>query len=328
MDKIRMKANIKLSYPNFKEQWLLNELNGWSYAYHVAEESCETWFERMRDRIELSIKEKIFLPLYRMGDGEYNFLLGYRPMKYDFLNKLRSKKIINNIKKIFSRNIHSSGNLKDGIEKYTTLEIKNIKENYVNNLRYAAKKGIVTHAFDNGRNFARYYKPVTRFLESNKIEININNYFHGYHVYALFSSDVGYKLLERKKVLVISSLSNKEKNKLEEFLCEKNIAETKFINISKEKALLELMPKIDYEVDIVLIAGGVGSLNIMMQLEYLKCPCIDVGTIINCYSDQKRFYERPYMVSDNLFNINDIKYINEELKDRYKKFKNNKNEIF
>lgn len=313
-----LNKKVKLSYPNFRKQWILNDLNGWSYAYHLKDEPCELWFQRLVGKIEESIKSKKYFPIYRMGDGEYNFVLGYTPSGNDFLNLIGIAKLKSKILQIIKGNNHISGNVQDGQESYTKDEINLIKKSYIDNLKFVSKNGVVTHAFDNGKNFGRYLRPVTRFFKKHGIEITEDNYFHGYHMYALFTSELGFNLLKDKSILIISSL--------DKYGCESliinlkkiiNIRSINFISVSKSKALLEILPKIEGNFDIVLVAAGVGSLNVINQIKYLSCPCIDVGTVVNCYASPERLYERPYMVSDEIFDIHKIKYIDDKLRNKY-----------
>jgi hypothetical protein len=65
--------------------------------------------------------------------------------------------------------------------------------------------------------------------------------------------------------------------------------------------------KITQPVDVVFIAAGIGSLNIISQLESLNTVCIDAGIAIEsmAYPDLKK--QRPFLIDDEDLKKLDIK---------------------
>ena len=63
--------------------------------------------------------------------------------------------------------------------------------------------------------------------------------------------------------------------------------------------------KVEDQPDIVLIGAGVGAVNILNQIEDLKCISIDCGFIVDALSDFNLAKKRPYYVNDYYYNKND-----------------------
>jgi hypothetical protein len=52
-------------------------------------------------------------------------------------------------------------------------------------------------------------------------------------------------------------------------------------------------------VDLALVAAGIGSANVLMQLEPLAVPSIDTGITIECLIDPGKRLERPFLLDDD-----------------------------
>ena len=50
--------------------------------------------------------------------------------------------------------------------------------------------------------------------------------------------------------------------------------------------------------DLVFVAAGVGSANILMQLQRLKCLCIDCGFMVDALSDIELAKKRLFHLND------------------------------
>ena len=58
----------------------------------------------------------------------------------------------------------------------------------------------------------------------------------------------------------------------------------------------------------------------MSQLRHFNCPCIDVGTVLNCYAQPSRFFERPYMAQDSIHDVMKMPFVYEGLREKYLAF--------
>ena len=67
---------IKLKYPEFENHSKINDVLGWSLAYSFIDINNKEWFLQFFNRLIQARDMKEYLPLFRMGDGEYSFLLG------------------------------------------------------------------------------------------------------------------------------------------------------------------------------------------------------------------------------------------------------------
>jgi hypothetical protein len=311
-----MQPRVKLKFPNFENMRILNELKGETLTYHLKDEDCYAWYDRFVELIERSMAEKSFLPIYRMGDGEYEFLLKCKKAYETEHSEGIFASLLRTFLRIFAKN-HASGSKEDGQEEYKYAELPVLYQRYISDLKLISSKGIITLALDDGRLFKKYVDKVLAVFEECNIDINLHNYFNGYFVYALFCSKLGYKFFTNRRILVISSFGKEDCTLIESFLLVKGAIDVDFKDIPKHGSMYADVKAMDDEFDLILIAAGIGSSRIISQLQHLSCPCIDVGTVLNCYANPDRFFERPYMAEDYIHDIEKMVFISEELKNKY-----------
>jgi hypothetical protein len=301
---------VKLNYPEFNNHFIINEFLGWSHAYSFYDIDGIDWYLEFVERIFQARDNSIFLPVYRMGDGEYTFLLqrGIFELlpffELDFRQKLR---------RIFYFGGHKSGTKKDGFEIYTKFEKEILHKDYIKYLQFISQSGIITQAFDNGKTFGPYFKYVYNYFNLNNIILNNKNFYHGYHVYAFFFSSYGDLFLKDQNVLIFSSISADDEVKLRKILFNKGVKSIQFYTISSKKSMLDKikLETIGSNINMALISAGIGSANIIYQLRHFNFPCIDIGTIIGTYLNPERVFDRPYMANDNIFDLNKVKFMSE-----------------
>jgi hypothetical protein len=61
------------------------------------------------------------------------------------------------------------------------------------------------------------------------------------------------------------------------------------------------LKKIIRKPDLVFVAAGVGSSNILLQLRKLKCLCIDCGFLVDAFSDIKLAKLRAFHLNDKYY---------------------------
>ena len=307
-----LKPIVKLEYIFFRKHYIISEILGANLAYYYEGISCELWYSNFIKTVTYALQHKKYLPIYRMGDGEYNFLLGKDSLDLTDYAKLNKKeKIRKFVRKISKTTVHKSGVLKDGIEKYSKEEIQKNHKKYVDDLTFISKKGILACGLDNGDLYGRYSPRVIEFFDKNKIELHKDNYVHVYHIYAFFSSPIGLQIMKNKNILIINSQLNERKNKYLKALEKKEIKNIYFYEISAQKSMLEVIDKnkIPKDLDLILIGAGIGAANIIRQLEFTNIPCIDVGAVLTNYLDPSRKNERPFMTTDDEFDIKKITFL-------------------
>jgi hypothetical protein len=98
----------------------------------------------------------------------------------------------------------------------------------------------------------------------------------------------------------VSSFNETKRQATEKELKRRDAAGVYFCPIS---ATHSMMDKIDVtpfinKVDIVLIAGGIGSANLLVQCEPLNVLCIDSGFCLECIADPFQKRERIFCEPD------------------------------
>lgn len=310
----KLKYKAPLLIKDFKTLWeagkpinpksmLSLSLNNLSYQQN---------YEIFRDNVLNSIGNKYF-PIYRMADGEFIFCVRnldnnnqYFIKYYTIMQSL--KQIYVNIKrliigqKMYGRKMPSYFREKlfnvfnpqyfyvaHG-ESYTQKEIQNLRKKYINDLKKIANNGyLAIHFIKNidETDYSEFYESICDFFDKNKVILTEFNYTSFYYVYILLSGCDRKKLYQGKNVLIITSASEEKKIKVSENLYNEGVKTIQFYNISSNKSMFERIDikQIYQPIDLVLIAAGIGSSNILVQLEPLKTVCIDAGFIIECLAN-------------------------------------------
>ena len=317
MELNNLSPRIKLNYPEFQCHNKLSEALGWSLAYSFDDIDGISWYKNFVQEIFNARDNKKYLPIYRMGDGEYSFLLQNNILELIPYSKLNWKQKILKFKlQLKKQKGHTSGLNRDGIEQYSEDEVTNLYSSFIEDLKFISEKGILALGFDTGNFYGKYVPYVINAFIKNKIFLNSKNYYHVYHVYALFSSSDGYKMLNNQNILIITSLNDEKKSCFNKELTNLGVKRIDYYPISATKAMKEKLDlsKIAGDVDIILVGAGVGSVNIISQLHELHVPCIDVGAILGNYINPARKLERPFMVIDKDFDLSKIKFLSDRQK--------------
>jgi hypothetical protein len=217
-------------------------------------------------------ENRSFLPIYRMADGEFAFCLD-RQKQLLFRIKSLLKEGNTNFKTVYGEN-------------YSKTEIYNIREQYIRQLQTISKLGnLALHLtiFKELKSYENLINPVLKWFDKNNIKITPQNYIPFYFIYALFCKQYRDNLITDKDILIITSLTEEKKNKLENYFTINGTRTVSFINISPDKSLLDKIDLTNLKISpqLVLIAAGVGSLNILDQLKSLNALCIDIGIIMD-----------------------------------------------
>jgi hypothetical protein len=306
----QMKPLINLHYPHFEKHNEIFRTND-SYAFEAM--PCPDWYREMVSRILEAIATREFLPLYRMGDGEYTFALGKRREDDLPFWQLSPRQMASRVKKLMTGKAghHKSGSAEYGWEVYNKEEKTALRGKFINDLRIVAQRGLLCMGLDNGNTYGPFMPAIADWLDEHNIPLNRNNFYHVYHVYVLFHGPDRYKILSGKNVLVITSLSPEKKKSIERGL---NIAEAtsiQFVEISAHKAMFEQIDlhKIHHPVDLVLIGAGIGSVNILSQLVPLNTACLDVGFVLTTLGNPDARWNRPFCVTDEEFDVGKVKFL-------------------
>lgn len=307
---------VELDYPEFYNHKFINKrLFPNARAFAFSNISGLEWYNQFEIIVRDAIIMKKFLPIYRMGDGEYSFFLGKSYIQLLPPWKLSWKQNIFKFLHLFKTN-HSSGSIIDGLEEYTKREKSFLRNIYVDQLKQISREGILAMGLDSEGIYEKYVPLILRGFDEEEIILNERNYFHVYHVYAMFSSSFQEFLYNDRNVLVITSLNAEKEDGIRKYLSRKMVRRLDFYSISPNKSMLEVidLEKIEKDLDLVIIAAGIGSANIICQLKSLSIPCIDIGTLLGNMLNPERVFERPYMTCDANFQLEKIKFLTESQK--------------
>lgn len=262
------------------------------------------WFEEFCDRVELSINKKIFLPVLRLCDGEYIFLIG-KNIASKRINLF--KRIIINLKEYVKQLINyrlvAGGENRYKSGSYSANERKDVLKSYISDIREISKSGILALHFSwSDVPFTEALWPkIKSIFDLNEIRINSENYVPFYFVYALLSGSKSRLVFENRNILVVNGAQGEKKIRIINNLQKKGVNNVVWISISEERSLFDIidLENIDQNVDLALIGAGVGKLNILKQLSVLSIPCIDIGFYFEILANEQLRFERTMCFTDN-----------------------------
>lgn len=139
-----------------------------------------------------------------------------------------------------------------------------------------------------------------KWLNNSEIELNANNYYPFYFVYALLRGQYKKRILANRKVLIFHSAVGEKRKRIFESLQNEGVKSVILHEISSNRSMFDKieLKKEYFDSDIAFIGAGVGKFNIISQLEPLNIPCIDVGFVFEVWANEENKWKRPMMVPD------------------------------
>ncbi len=300
---------VKLDIPDFS----YHSLESKTYTLSFKQIESQDWFLEFSNLV-ISKIGKGYLPIVRLSDGEYKFLLGeINPYKKS-INIFRHlyfyiKYIFNAFSKFEAK---TKGIYTSGI--YSRKEIELEKKNTINNLRLIAKHGILAlHLTYTRKPFQEYYhRPLSLFFKNNSINLTNYNYYPFYFVYALLRGSMAGKILKDRTILIIHGADDKKKINIITSLKKLGVKKVYWISISSSHSLFDkiVLKTEHYNSDLVLIGAGIGKFNIFPQLINLNRPCIDAGFVFEAWANEDNKWHRAFMVPDSEWDINKVRFLN------------------
>ncbi len=255
--------------------------------------SGKDWYHSFLKEVQDSVGKK-YLPVYRMADGEYRFLLGRR---FDKTRRPRYREIAGFLADRllpYKRWSTSWG------ESYSPRDYKKLKLRLLEYIHRIATKGFLAlFLYDNGLHaFEQYNRPIPNFLKNKGVVLNDRNYVPFHFPVECISQSHETALFKNRSVLIASSLADKAKDIASNSLSRLGASRVTHLAISPTSSLTEsLSPQVHGEFDIALVAAGIGAANIICQLENVSGPVIDIGGYINCLVDAQS-------ISHSIFKFN------------------------
>lgn len=291
MLKEKFKYSSPLKIKGFPEK---NWYGGLSYRL-ISPKSIQDQFTVFAEKTIESIGKK-FLPIYRMADGEFLILLGgefqRKPKETTCHHILRTTK--EKIRRTLVGYQTCWG------EKYNILEYNQAINVLTTSIIKIADRGLLAlyFAIRGDKWGEHYFEPMCHWFERNGIVLNETNYIPFYFVYALLNGPFKGDIFDGKTVCVVTFINNTRKTKIESGMLQQNAKKIIFYPISRTKALFEQvdLQKLEDKPDIVLVAGGIGSANLLCQFQTLCVPCIDCGIVIDCFVNPEKRLQRPFLL--------------------------------
>lgn len=300
--RLRLIPQVEPDIPHFHEQCRITRAK--FFAFDRVD--CQQWYSKFVDKTLDSIG-KNYCPVFRMFDGEYAFILGDRLFSLP-ISKLTPKQFL---KRIWLKSLgirHRSGASQYGWETYAAGEYEIARRRLTECVRIIAEKGMLALGLHDRPISTSYLPMLFDWFDNNAIPIYAGNYIHFYFVYAMMHGPDRFQLLEGRDVLVVTSLTEEKKSGIDRGLQKLNVSSIQFLSISPDKAMLDVidLSLITGEVDVVLVGAGVGSANILVQLEPLQTLCMDVGFALSTLADPELRHVRPFCIPDDDFDSSTI----------------------
>jgi len=255
-------------------------LDAWSFT----RTSPEDWFSAFRVTALRSIGQR-YLPVYRMADGEYRFLMGRKFNRYR--RPLWRELAAVGAERLRLRN-PDAWKTSWG-ETYAPSEAAELRAALIHDIRYIAERGFLAcYINDNGLHaFTEYNRHVEPYFESRGIPFNQYNYVPFHFVCALLTNSGWQEFYAGRNILVVSGTDDDTERLIARQLQAMGARSTRFIRISRTHSMKDRinLSSLEQDIDIGLVAAGIGAANILRQLAPLGTLVLDIGGYISCYID-------------------------------------------
>lgn len=279
--------------------------------------NTEEWFDNFSERV-VAAMSKTYLPVCRMSDGEFRTLLGDQTLYsiHSFPHRIRhwlgfiKRRLVRRRVTFSTRKGCSSGDYSQG-------EMNELAVQYGECIKKLSSKGVLALHLSYGKwPFQEHFFPAfKRWLTLQSIDLNLQNYVPFYFVYALIRGPDKHRLLRGKRVLLITGADQNKRAHIENSLKAEGVSEIFWCGISNARSFYD---KIDVsqwigKVDIGFVGAGVGKPAILLQLEPLQVPIIDVGFVFEVWAEPEAKWERAFCVPDSEYDPWRVKYLPSDL---------------
>jgi len=242
------------------------------------------WLHSFRERVVDSIGRR-YLPVYRIADGEFRYLLGRRV-------RWQSEHPIRDGLGVAAERlglIHRTNATSWGEEYSPSLRIA-LRRTLTDRIRSIAQSGyLATLLSDNGVSLAHEYRaPFCKYMAYHDLCFGSNNYVPFHFVCELLSSPGWEELLEGRRVLIVTSLEGKNTALIAGNLTAMGVRDIQFVNVSANHSMLDNvnLSTVRMPVDLCLVSAGVGSANVLVQLKALETTALDIGGYLYCFENK------------------------------------------
>ncbi len=258
---------------------------GYLHAWSFKDIAPQDWFEDFR-QAALGAMGRRFLPVYRMADGEYRFLMG---RQYNFSRRPLVKELIAvTVEKIGLKN-PDKWQTSWG-EAYQPEDTRKLRANLIEEIRFIAQQGFLAcYLNDNGLNaFTEHNTPLLSFFGRHNIPFSVDNYVPFHFCPSLLVSDGWQDFVRDRTILIVTGLTNEKEIAIKGTLVEIGAKAVQFLPISSRSSMYDQLDLsgLNESPDICLVAAGIGSAHILRQLQPLNTLSLDIGGLMNCFVDR------------------------------------------
>jgi hypothetical protein len=309
----RLRPRVALHYPGFDRIRAISDvLADGVRAYAFDEADCRAWYRRFADDVLAAVEAHRFLPVYRMGDGEFSFALGAIEEVLP-LHRLRPRQAARRVLNLLAgrRGGHRSGSPGYGWEAYSPAERRALQPRYAAQLASIARDGYLALGLDESPLYSRYLPSVLDWLDAQGVHLHAGNYQHAYAVYALLHGPDRARLLRGRSIVVVNHGGADRRDAITAALRDAGAARVQWLGISRDKAMLERLDlsRVAEPVDLALVGAGVGAANVLPQLAPLSAPALDVGFVLDVLADPELRWARPFCVPDDAMELHRIRFL-------------------
>lgn len=309
----RLKPRVLTRYEGFERHRELSDALGWTVrVYAFGDEDCRGWYRRFADDVIAAVDERRYLPVYRMGDGEFSFALGALEEVLPW-RRLRPRQMARRLLKRLTGRAgeHRSGSPGYGWEVYSPAERRALVDRYAAHLAGIAREGYLALALDESPLYSRFLPYILDWLDQRGIALHAGNYQHVYAMYALLHGPDRDRLLRGRRVLVVNHADTARREAITRSLRKAGVAGVEWLPISRDKSMLDRLEldAIGGPVDLALVGAGVGAANVLAQLAPLGVPAMDVGFVLDVLAEPELRWTRPFCVADDEFDVRRIGFL-------------------
>ena len=297
--------NFPVSVDFFIPYFLKKNLKGLEKTLVLKELDCDAWYNEFIDKC-VDACGKSYLPVYRMSDGEFSFILGEQPLDKRLsifkktrlkLSQLKAKIKLRGGFVAFTQGHYNSG-------EYTHEECKKAKLEQPEQIKKISEKGILAlHlSYVETQPFAeRFWPALDKWITKHKIDLKHNNYYSFYFVYSMLTGPRRGELFQNNRILVVNGAGDGKKEKIINSLKKEGVSKVEWISISSKRSMFDIIDVKPYigKVDLAVIGAGIAKPHILLQMEPLNIPCIDAGFIFEVWANPRNKWERSYCASDD-----------------------------
>jgi hypothetical protein len=274
-----------------------------AYSFHPFDELV--WLDQFRSKLKQSVG-KYYLPVYRMADGEYQFLVG---LKVNLNSPSQFRQILSFIYRKTLEVLAGPRIKTSWGETYRGKELFELRTKYLKDLYNLLENGILcAYLYENPKkSHVHYNKYITEFFDNIGLALNSNNLFPFHFPFFALSNEGWQDLITDRNILIITGNLEKRKHILETHLLELGAKKVGFYEISSNHSMKDIIDndKINdlMGFELAFIGAGIGSLNIISQMKWFKGPVLDVGGYLTALENKNYIYHGGAVKYPGLYKI-------------------------